>query len=610
MEKKLRDDIRNIAVIAHVDHGKTTLVDSMLRQSGLLGGAVADGVRVLDSNDLERERGITILAKNTSVVYKGITINILDTPGHHDFGGEVERMLIMADGVLLLVDAAEGPLPQTRFVLKKALLRNLPVIVAINKIDRKDARCDEVLDMVYDLFIDIGADDAGIDFPVLFSDGRSGVAHKTLDDGSTDLRPLFEGIVNTVPAPEDTRDQPLIMQANNLDWDNFVGRIVIGRVIQGTIRSGQEVFVKGKDDSIVTGKVMRLYSANELGRTEIKQASSGDIISLAGIEQITIGDTIVDNRETPPMERIEVDEPTLAMNFCVNTGPFAGQDGQYVTSRNLRDRLMREAMMNVAIRVEATDSTEIFRVIGRGELQMGILVETMRREGYELMLSRPEVITKEIDGKMHEPQERLRIDCDELHMGAITQMLGERRARMLDMSVEAGKRATIVYLIPTRGLIGLHSRFLTETRGTGVMNSSFQGWIPLQGEMPGRSTGSLVSDRVGSTTPYALFGLQPRGLLFLHPGTKVYEGMVIGETPNGRELNVNCAREKKLTNVRASGKDDAVMLTPPKQMSLEQAIEFISEDELIEVTPTALRIRKRILSATMRQRSQAGAKSN
>ncbi len=606
VKKKYRDNVRNVAVIAHVDHGKTTLVDSMLRQSGLLGDS-DDNVRVMDSNDLERERGITILAKNTSVVYAGTTINILDTPGHHDFGGEVERTLIMADGVLLLVDAAEGPLPQTRFVLKKALALNLPVIVAINKIDRKDARCDEVLDEVYDLFIDVGADDDVIDFPVLLTDGRAGVAHKELGDDSEDLRPLFDAIVATVPPPEDTSDQSMILQVNNLDWDNFVGRIVVGRVIQGTIRAGQEIFVKGKNDSVVAGKVMRLYMANELGKVEIKQAVSGDIISMAGVEQVTIGDTIVADRESPALERIEVDEPTMAMNFCVNTGPFAGKDGQYVTSRNLRDRLMREAMMNVAIRVEPTGSTEIFRVIGRGELQMGILVETMRREGYELMLSRPEVITREIDGVLHEPEERLRIDCEEQYMGAITQMLGERRAKMLDMRIESG-RTTLIYLIPTRGLIGLHSRFLTETRGAGVMNSTFNDWIRKQGEMPGRATGAMVSDREGHTTGYALFGLQPRGTLFIDPGTAVYEGMVIGETPNGRELNVNCTREKKLTNIRASGKDDAILLSPPKKMSLEQAIEFIADDELIEVTPTQLRIRKRILSASQRQRAHASSK--
>ncbi|MBN2718568.1 MAG: translational GTPase TypA [Deltaproteobacteria bacterium] len=606
LTKKYRDNVRNVAVIAHVDHGKTTLVDSMLRQSGLLGESGMNE-RILDSNDLERERGITILAKNTSVDYNGITINILDTPGHHDFGGEVERTLIMADGVLLLVDAAEGPLPQTRFVLKKALRLNLPVIVAINKIDRKDARCEEVLDEVYDLFIDVGADDATIEFPVLFTDGRAGVAHNELNDGSTDLRPLFDAIVNTVPPPEDTRDQTLLLQANNLDWDNFVGRIVVGRVIQGTIRVGQEIFVKGKNNRVIQGKVMRLYSANELGKVEIKTAVSGDIISFAGVEEVTIGDTIVADRETPALERIEVDEPTMAMNFCVNTGPFAGKDGQYVTSRNLRDRLMREAMMNVAIRVETTDSTEIFRVIGRGELQMGILVETMRREGYELMLSKPEVITKEIDGKVCEPEERLRIDCDEQYMGAVTQMLGERKAKMIDMNIESG-RTTIIYHIPTRGLIGLHSRFLTETRGAGVMNATFNGWIPKQGEMPGRASGALVSDRTGVTTAYALYGLQPRGTLIVDPGTSVYEGMVIGETPNGRELNVNCTREKKLTNIRAAGKDDAIILTPPKKMSLEQAIEFIDDDELIEVTPATLRLRKRILSASQRQRATAGGK--
>jgi len=598
-----RENIRNVAVIAHVDHGKTTLVDSMLRQSGLLSSGDSRE-RVLDSNELERERGITILAKNTSVDYGGVTINILDTPGHHDFGGEVERTLIMADGVMLLVDAAEGPLPQTRFVLKKALALHLKVIVVINKIDRKDARCAAVLDEVYDLFIDIGADDATIEFPVLYTDGRKGVAHLDLNDGSTDLRPLFNAIVAHVPPPEDRQAEPLLLQVNNLDWDPFVGRIIVGRVIAGKIRAGQDILVKGAGDTVVSGRVMKLYLADELGRREIDSARSGDIISVAGIETVTIGDTVVDNKETPALHRIDVDEPTLAMNFCVNTGPFAGEDGQYVTSRNLRDRLFREAMMNVAIRVEETDSTDVFRVVGRGELQMGIIVETMRREGYELMLSRPEVVTRDIDGRLHEPLERLRIDVEDAYVGVVTQMLGERRARMMDMRLDGG-RTRLIYSIPTRGLIGFHSRFLTETRGSGVMNSSFLGWVPMEGAMPGRATGAIISDRQGSTTPYALFGLQPRGGLFIDPGTRVYEGMIIGETPNGRDLNVNACREKKLTNIRAAGKDDAILLTPPRKMTLEQCIEFIDDDELIEVTPKTLRLRKRILNAAARQRQQA-----
>jgi GTP-binding protein len=505
----------------------------------------------------------------------------------------------MADGVMLLVDAAEGPLPQTRFVLKKALALNLPVIVAINKIDRKDARPAEVLDEVYDLFIDMGADDGAIDFPVLFADGRAGIAHNELDDGSTNLKPLFEAIVNTVPPPVDTSSKPFVLQVNNLDWDNFVGRIIVGRVIDGTVKSGQQIFVKGENDLVVNAKVMKLYIANELGRTEIDSAKSGDIISIAGVDQVTIGDTVVDNKETPALKRIKVDEPTLAMNFRVNTGPFAGQDGKYVTSRNIRDRLMRESMMNVAIRVEETASTEIFRVVGRGELQMGILVETMRREGFELMLSRPEVVTREIHGKTYEPIERLRIDCEEQYMGAITQMIGERKAKMLDMEVNNGQ-AKLIYSIPTRGLIGLHSRFLTETRGSGVMNSTFLEWAPMEGEMPGRTTGSMMSDRQGDSTPYALFNLQPRGPLLIGPGVKVYEGMIIGETPNGRDLVVNVVKGKKLTNMRASGKDDAVILTPPKKMSLEECIEFIGDDELIEVTPNFLRMRKKLLTASAR----------
>ena len=593
MAQRLRNDIRNIAVIAHVDHGKTTLVDGMLRQSGLLQerGEVLD--RVMDHIDLERERGITILAKNTAIQYQDTCINILDTPGHHDFGGEVERMLQMADGVLLLVDAAEGPLPQTRFVLEKALTLGLPAIVAINKIDRKDARPTEVLDMVYDLFIDLGASDEIIEFPVLFTIGRAGVAHYALDDDSSDLRPLFETIMDHVPPPEDRRDGPLQLHVNNIGWDDYVGRLIIGRIHSGAIRTGQDLFVQTADGAARPGRVMRLYGFSGLRREEIQDASSGDIVALAGVEQVAIGDTLTDAPETKALFRIKVDEPTLAMDFCVNTSPFAGKDGKYVTSRNLRERLRRESYANVAIRVEETGSTDVLRVVGRGELQLGIFVETMRREGYELMLSRPEVVTRRgADGKKMEPRERLHIDCPREMIGVVSEMLGPRKGKLMEMT-PAGDRERLVFSIPTRGLIGFTGEFLTETHGLGVMNTSFDGWIPWQGPIEARRTGVLVSDREGHATPYALYHLQPRGTLFIPPGTQVYRGMVVGEHTRGNDIAVNVCRPKKLTNHRAANKDDNVALAPPRIYTLEQAMEFIDDDELIEVTPHFIRLRKR-----------------
>ena len=558
--EKRRNDIRNIAVIAHVDHGKTTLVDAMLRQSGLLNERTEELDRVLDSVDLERERGITILAKNTAINYQGVTVNILDTPGHQDFGGEVERTLIMADAVILLVDAAEGPLPQTRFVLHKALDRNLSVIVVINKIDRKDARPEEVLNEVYDLFIDLNADESQLDFPVIYANGRAGTARYELEDESTDLRPLLDTMLK-MPPPKDLSDEPLQIQVNNLGWDDYVGRLVIGRIIAGKVSANQPVMLFGKDNLPKSRKVMRLYGFNGLKREEINAAQSGQIIALSGIDDIEIGDTITDSEATPPLPRIHVDEPTLAMNFCVNTGPFAGEDGKYVTSRNIRDRLWKEARMNVAVRVEETDSTDVFKVIGRGELQLAILVETMRREGYEVMLSRPEVVIREIDGNRMEPVEKLFIDCPQDVMGAVTENLGPRKAEMQDMSL-SGSRVRLVYKIPTRGLIGFHSEFLTETRGMGIMNTSFDGWIPWQGPIAARRSSVLVADRIGTTTPYALFHLQSRGPLFIGPGTRVYEGMVVGSTARPNDIDVNVTREKKLTNMRAAGKDDNVILLP------------------------------------------------
>ncbi len=604
MTQGYRQDIRNIAVIAHVDHGKTTLVDGMLRQSGLLRENAAVVDRVLDSGDLERERGITILAKNTAIRYGDTVINILDTPGHHDFGGEVERTLVMADGVLLLVDAAEGPLPQTRFVLEKTLELGLPAIVAINKIDRKDARPQQTLDEVYDLFIDLGATDDSIDFPVLFTNGRAGVAHRSLDDGSTDLRPLFDLILEHVPPPPDHSEAPLRMHVNNLGWDDYVGRLIIGRIREGSIEQGQGVFVHGGDASPQAGRIMRLYGFSGLKREEIPRAYSGDIVAIAGIEHVFIGDTVTATAQTEPLPRIRVDEPTLAMNFRVNTSPFAGKEGRYVTSRNIRDRLDRESKANVAIRVEETDSPDVFRVIGRGELQLGVFVETMRREGFELMLSRPEVVTRREGDHLLEPQERLLVDCPQEMIGTVSELLGPRKGRLLEMN-PTGDRAKLVYQIPTRGLIGFGGEFLTETRGLGIMHTHFDGWIPWQGPITARRTGAIVADRVGRATPYALFHLQPRGTLFIEPNTQVYEGMVVGEHSRDNDIDVNVCREKKLTNHRAAGKDDKVLLAPPRKLSLEQAIELIRDDELIEVTPSAIRIRKRILSANQRPRSVA-----
>ncbi len=596
---KTRKDIRNIAVIAHVDHGKTTLVDAMLRQSGLLNEKNGQLDRVMDNQDLERERGITILAKNTSLRYHNTRINILDTPGHHDFGGEVERMLVMADAVLLLVDAAEGPLPQTRFVLQKALEMKLVPLVAINKIDRKDAEPARVLNELYDLFIDLGVDESILDFPVLYTNGRAGIAHRHLDDGSTSLIPLFEAILEHVPAPEDRRDEPLQLHVNNIGWDDYVGRLVLGRIHAGRISAGQTVVLHPENGSCSTHRIMRLYGFSGLTRVEIDQARAGDIISLAGIEEVSIGDTITDSPDTPALARIHVDEPTLTMHFCVNTGPFAGREGRYVTSRNLRDRLFRETKANVAIRVEETDSPDTYRVLGRGELQLGILVETMRREGYELMLSRPDVVLRRENGHTMEPQEFLTIDCPQEMVGVVSERLGPRRGRLLEMT-PAGDRMRLVFEIPTRGIIGFMGEFLTETRGTGIMHTRFAGWIPWQGPIPGRRTGALVADRSGPATPYALFHLQPRGTLFIPPQTIVYEGMIVGEHNRENDLNVNICREKKLTNIRAAGRDENVILSPPRLFSLEQAMEFIRDDEMIEVTPKNIRLRKRVLAGNMR----------
>ena len=592
--------IRNIAVIAHVDHGKTSLVDAMLWQSGIFRSNEVVQERVLDNIDLEREKGITILAKNTAITYQGMKINIVDTPGHVDFGGEVERTLTMVDGVMLLVDASEGPLPQTRFVLMKALQRELTPIVVINKIDRADARPGEVLDEIYGLFIDLGASEAQLEFPVLYTDARRGIARCHLDDPSTTLQPLFEEIVRTIPGPTGDPEKPLQFLACTLDYSDFLGQMAIGRIVNGRLRVGSTVLLCQHDGSQRSTRITQLYTFEGLKRLAVEEASAGDIVALAGAEDIAIGETITDSENPQPLPPITVDEPTLAMFFSVNNSPFAGREGRFVTSRQVRERLLKEARYNVSIRVEETDSPEALRVCGRGELQMAILIEMMRREGYELQVSRPEIVTKEIDGELHEPVELLMIECGEDYIGVVTQKLGTRRGRVLRLTPQGAGRVRLELRIPTRGLIGYRSEFLTDTRGTGIMHQIFDGYIPWQGPIPGRLNGVLVADRLGPTTTYALYHLQPRGRLFLEPGTQVYEGMLCGENSRLADLDVNVTREKKLTNIRAAGTDEALRLVPLRPLNLEQALGFIDHDELIEITPTSMRLRKKILSANRR----------
>jgi GTP-binding protein len=596
----LRGDIRNFAIIAHIDHGKTTLVDAMLGQAGIFRANEARVERVLDSNDQERERGITILAKNTAIIYQGTKLNILDTPGHADFGGEVERVLSLADGVLLLVDAAEGPLPQTRFVLSKAIDAGLRPIVVINKIDRPDARPREVLDEVYDLFIDLGADEDALGFPVVYAVGRDGIAKRRLEDESSNLKPLFEAILEHIPAPPDRTEGPLQVLIANSEYDDYVGRIGIGRIVAGSISRNQPITIVGKDGNRAAAKVMRLYEFNGLERREVERVASGDIIGIAGVEGVEIGDTIVAGEETPALPRIEVDPPTMRMTLLVNNSPFAGKEGRYVTSRQIRERLYKAAKQNVAIRVSDGETPDQFEVAGRGELQLAVLVESMRREGYELMLSKPEVVTEEIDGRLCEPMERLVLDIPSEHIGIVTEKLAPRRASMEKMDHLGSGRVRITFKIPSRGLLGFRSEFLTDTRGTGILNTLFVGWAPHAGAVARRPNGAMVSDRVGVTTTYALFHLQPRGRLFVGPQEDVYEGMIVGEHSRENDLDVNVCREKKLTNIRAAGKDEALILTPPKVMSLEMAIEWIDEDELLEVTPGSIRLRKKILKAAFR----------
>ena len=594
--------IRNIAIIAHVDHGKTTLVDAMLRQSGTFRANEQVAERVMDSNELERERGITILAKNTAVLYHHIKINIVDTPGHSDFGGEVERALKMVDGVMLLVDASEGPLPQTRYVLGKALEAKLPPILVINKIDRSDARAQEVLNEVYDLFIDLDATEDQLDFPVLYCNAKAGTATTDLATPGENLQPLFDAILKTIPEPGGNADEILQILVANLDYSDYLGRLAIARVFNGTLKTGEEVAIAKLDGSLHKTKITKLFSFSGLKRVDIEKTELGDIVAIAGVEGITIGETIT-NAETPnPLPQIVIDEPTIAILFSVNKSPFAGRDGQYVTSRNLRERLDKELLTNVSLRVEETDSPDSFKVMGRGELQLAILIEMMRREGYELMVSKPEIVTKTINGRLMEPVEKLTVDIPEEFVGVVMEKLGMRKGTVTNMHNHGFGRVRIEFSVPSRGLIGLRSELLTDTRGTIVMNSLFDGYTEWQGEIPHRMTGALVADRNGATTAYALWGLQERGELFVGPGVDVYEGMIIGENSRDNDLDVNAVREKKLTNMRASTADDAIRLVPFRNLNLEQAIEFIADDEFVEVTPRTLRLRKKVLQANRRPR--------
>ncbi len=596
----LNNSIRNVAIIAHVDHGKTTLVDAMLRQSGIFRENEQLTERVMDSNDLERERGITILAKATGVRYHDTKINIVDTPGHSDFGGEVERALKMVDGVMLLVDASEGPLPQTRYVLMKALESHLPPIVVINKIDRPDARIPEVLNEIYDLFIDLDATEDQLDFPVIYTNAREGIAKTEPEGEGKDLRVLFDTILERIPAPHGDPDGILQLLVANLDYSDYLGRLAIGRVFNGTLHYGDEVSIAKLDGTFHKTKITKLYSFEGLKRVDETIGRPGDVLAIAGVEGITIGETVT-HAETPmPLAHIQIDEPTIAMTFTINTSPFSGREGTYVTSRNLRDRLDKELLTNVSIRVEEAGGPDAFKVMGRGELQLAILIEMMRREGFELGVGKPEILTKKTNGAVMEPLELLVIDCPEAFVGTVMEKMGLRKGKMEKMVNHGSGRVRSEFMIPSRGLIGLRSEMLTDTRGTAIMNSLFSGYIEWQGDIPSRPTGSLVADRPGKTTGHAIWNLQERGDMFLGPGTEVYEGMIVGENARDTDLNVNIVKEKKLTNMRASSADEAIRLVPPRLLNLEQAIEFIRDDELVEVTPQSIRLRKKTLKANQR----------
>ena len=595
-----RNDLRNIAIIAHVDHGKTTLIDWMLKQAGTFRSNEKVKERIMDNIDLEQEKGITIMAKNTAITYKGVKINIVDTPGHADFGGEVERTMKMVDGVLLLVDASEGPLPQTRFVLKKALELNIPPVLVINKIDRPDARIKEVLDEVYDLFIDLDATEEQLDFPIIYTNAKEGISKLNMEDDAIDLKPLFDLILKTVSAPEGDENDILQILVTNIAYSDYLGRLSIGRIFSGTIKIGDSVAISNKNNTTTKTKINLIYTFVGLERKETKEATVGDIVSIAGIEDINIGDTITNADNPRPLPRIKVDEPTISIIFSINNSPFSGKDGQYVTSRHLRKRLEKELLYNVSIAVDFTD-TDSFRIMGRGELQLAILIEMMRREGYELSVSMPETITKRINDILHEPMELVLIDVPEEFVGVVTQQMGIRKGQMIKMQNNGHGRVRLEFRVPSRGLIGFRSQFLTDTRGTGLLNHLFDGYEPWHGPMTKRNTGTLVADRPGKSTIYAIFHLQPRGTIFIKANTPVYEGMIIGENSRENDLAVNVIKEKKLTNMRASGSDDALLLIPPTIFNLEQAIEFIKEDELIEVTPLSIRLRKRILQANKRK---------
>ena len=596
---------RNVAIIAHVDHGKTTLVDGLLRQSGTFRTNERVAERAMDNTDLERERGITILAKNTAVHYNDTLINIVDTPGHADFGGEVERTLSMVDAVMLLVDASEGPLPQTRFVLRKALERRLPPLVVINKIDRPDARVQEVLNEIYDLFIDLDATEDQIDFPVIYASAKAGTASLSMDTPGEDFRPLFDAIITHVPPPRGSVSAPLQILVANLDSSDYLGRIAVGRIFNGTVRIGDPVSVCKLDGTFHDTKITKLFAFDGLKRVDITDAAAGDIVCLAGIEDITIGETIADVEHRKAMPVIAVDEPTVSMIFGVNTSPMSGRDGQFVTSRQIKDRLDKELLGNVSIRIEPTETPEQMKVLGRGELQLSILIEMMRREGFEMQVSRPDIVTRTVDGKLMEPVEELVIDVAEDFQGMVIAQVGTRRGTMTKMVNHGSGRVRLEFRIPARGLIGFRSQFLTDTKGTGIMNHLFSGWEPWHGAIPARATGALVADRAGVATAYAIANLQERGEMFIEPGEKVYEGMIVGENARAADMDVNITKEKKQTNMRASTADEAVRLIPAHKMGLEQAIEFINDDELVEITPKSIRLRKRVLAAN--QRPKRGA---
>jgi GTP-binding protein len=602
---RYRDDIRNVAIIAHVDHGKTTLVDAMLRQSGLFRANEAVVERMMDRLDLERERGITIMAKNASVRYKGVKINIVDTPGHSDFGGEVERVLKMVDGVMLLVDASEGPLPQTRYVLLKALEQNLPAIVVINKIDRQDARPEEVVSEVFDLFIDLEANDAQANFPVIYAVARDGIAKTSLAEEGDSLQPLFDAIVKHIPPPAPPAAEVLQILVANLDYNDYVGRLAIGRIFSGQVAVGDQISICREDGRNEKTKITQLYAFEGLKQTSVERAEAGEIVAVAGIDDLSIGDTISSADDPQPLPRITVDEPTISMIFGVSTSPFAGRDGKYVTSRKLSERLQKESLANVAIRVESTDTMDSFKVSGRGELQLAIIIEMMRREGYELQVSKPEVITRQENGQRLEPIELVLVDCPETFIGVLTEALGRRKGHMTKMINHGTGRVRMEFEAPSRGLIGFRSEFLTDTKGTGIMNTVFLRWDEWQGPIPQRITGALVADRSGQATTYALYNLQERGELFARPGADVYEGMIVGENARDVDLDVNVVKEKKLTNMRASTADEAMRLVPFRELSLEQALEFIREDELVEVTPSSIRMRKKILASNQRPKGRS-----